>query len=205
MRQIIDKPSPITGGKMELCSEPATVQYRGEIISYEKQFYHCIDSDMEFADDELEAANLKLIYDTYRHFHGIPLAEELKQTRERYGLPLSAMSIILGLGENQYALYEDGAVPTASVGKLLSLAADPATMKEMLLSARHQFSDKLFSKYFSSILSSMQPAQYEIDDVGVLDFGLFDIFPPATCIISETATPSHRKVAYNEYVSYAAA
>ncbi len=205
MRQIIDKPSPITGGKMELCSEPASVQYRGETISYDKHFYHCVDSDMEFADEELEAVNLKLIYDTYRRRHGIPLAEDLKQMRVRYGLPMSAMSLILGLGENQYALYEDGAVPTASVGKLLSLAADPAVMKEMLLSARFQFSDKLFGKYFASIVASMQPAQYEIEDVGVLDYGFYDIFPPATCIISETVAPSHRKSSYKEYVSYAAA
>lgn len=205
MRRIIEKPSPITGGKMELCSEPASVEYRGETILYEKQYYHCVDSDMEFADEELDAANLKLIYDTYRRRHSIPLAEELKQMRERYGLPMNAMSLILGLGENQYALYEDGAVPTTSVGKLLALAADPSIMKEMLLSAHYQFSDKLFSKYFSSIVASMQPAQYEIEDIGVLDYGFYDIFPPATCIISETVTPSHRKSSYNGYISYAAA
>ena len=205
MKQLIDKTSPITGGKLELCSVPATVEYRGETISYERFFYHCLDSDMEFEDEELEARNLKLVYDTYRRRHSIPLAEELKQMRERYGLPMSAMSLILGLGENQYALYEDGAVPTASVGKLLSLAADPAVMREMLLAARYQFSDKLFSKYFSSVVASMQPAQYEIVDAGVLDYGFYDSFPPATCKISVTVTPSYRKSSYNGFVSYAAA
>lgn len=190
---------------MELCSEPFTVEYRGETITYEKFFYHCLDSDMVFEDEELEARNLKLIYDTYRRRHSIPLAEELKRMRERYGLPVSAMSLILGLGENQYALYEDGAVPTASVGKLLALAADPAVMKEMLLAARYQFSDKLFSKYYSSVAASMQPAQYEIEDAGVLDYGFYDPFPPAICKISVTMTPSYRKSAYNGFVSYAAA
>ena len=70
MRQIIDKPSPVTGGRLELCSEPATVLYRGENVSFEKCFYHCVDTGMEFADEELERANLKRMYDTYRRRHG---------------------------------------------------------------------------------------------------------------------------------------
>lgn len=70
MKQIVEKPSPITGGLLALCSEPATVSYRGETITYEKSFYHCIDTDMSFADEELERVNLKRIYDTYRR-HGV--------------------------------------------------------------------------------------------------------------------------------------
>jgi hypothetical protein len=66
MRRLIDKPSPITGGKLELCSEPATVEYHGRTISYERRFYHCVDSNLEFADNELETANLNEIYNNYR-------------------------------------------------------------------------------------------------------------------------------------------
>ena len=205
MTQIIDKISPITGGKLELRSEPASVEYRGETISYEKKFYHCVDSEMEFTDDELEAENLKLIYDTYRRRHSIPLAEELKQTRERYGLPLTAMSQILGLGENQYSLYEDGAVPTSSVGRLLALASDPNIMREMLQSVKYLFSDKQYSKYFSSIVASLQPAKYEVEEVSVLDYGLFDSFPPAIFFIGEPVASSPRRSAYNGFVSYATA
>ena len=61
--------SPITGGVLELHTVPSTVSYRGETVSYEKSYYHCVDTGMEFADDELEAANLKRIYDAYHHRH----------------------------------------------------------------------------------------------------------------------------------------
>ena len=66
MKQMIDKPSPITGGLLELHTEPACVTYRGESISYERSYYHCVDTGMEFMDEELESTNLKRIYDTYR-------------------------------------------------------------------------------------------------------------------------------------------
>lgn len=202
MKQTINKQSPITGGKLELRSEPATVEYRGETIAYEKKYYHCVDSGMEFTDDVLESENLKLIYDTYRRHHSIPLAEELRQMRANYGLPSSAMSLILGLGENQYALYEEGTVPIPSVGRLLALAFNPVNLKSMLQSARSDFTDKQYRKYFKAIMSAMRPAQYEIENVGVMDFGLFEKFPPANCFIGKNVTSSRRS-SYNGFLSYA--
>lgn len=204
MRQIIDKPSPITGGQLELCSEQATVSYRGETISYEKSFYHCLDTGMEFADEELEKANLKRIYDTYRRRHGIPMAEDLKKMRERYGIPSSAMSIILGLGENQFGLYEDGTVPIPSVGKLLALAADPSIMREMLRFARRSFSDKQYNKYYDAIMTAMPPAWYAVEVSGLFDYGVFNAFP-ASVVNCKRVVSSPRKVRYNEYNSYARA
>lgn len=204
MRQTIDRPSPITGGKLELCSEQATVSYRGEAISYEKFFYHCVDTGMEFTDEELEKANLKRIYDTYRLRHGIPTAEELKKMRERYGIPSSAMSIILGLGENQFGLYEEGTVPTLSVGKLLALAADPAIMRGMLQFARGAFSEKLYNKYYEAILTAMQPASYVAEVSGLFDYGVYYAFP-SNVVSCHPVASSPRKTRYNEYNSYARA
>lgn len=197
MKQIVDKPSPVTGGVLELCSKPATVEFRGESIPYEKLFYHCVDSDLSFGDDELETANLKRIYDTYRRRHGIPTAEELRRMRERYGIPSGAMSVILGLGENQYGLYEDGTVPTLSVGKLLALAASPAIMARMLQYARGAFSDKQYSKYYKAIASSMHPARYGVERIGVQDYGVYPSFPPSRIVIRDAVTSS-KKIPYNK-------
>ena len=152
MSIIVDKPSPVTGGHLKLCTEIAEVTFRGETISYEKSFYRCMDSGLEFVDEELENSNLKSIYDTYRQNHCIPLAEELTRMRERYGIPARAMSLILGLGENQYSLYENGIVPSASVGNLLAFAKDPANLKLMLYTARSTFSDKEYNKYLRAKL-----------------------------------------------------
>lgn len=202
MRQIIDKPSPITGGQMELCSELASVSYRGENISFEKYFYRCVDTGMEFVDEELEQANLKVMYDTYRFRHGIPTAEELKMMRRRYGIPSVAMSIILGLGENQFGLYEDGVVPTLSVGKLLALAEDPVIMREMLQSSKMVFSDKQYNKYYDAIALSMHPSSYVVEESRLLDYGVFRAFP-AKVLNCKSEVSSLRKMHYNEYSNYA--
>lgn len=198
MKQIIDKPSPITGGLLELHTEPAAVTYRGETISYDRSFYHCVDTGMEFADEELESMNLKRLYNAYRSIHGIPTAEELKQMRERYGIPSSAMSLILGLGENQFGLYEEGTVPTPSVGRLLALAMEPANMRDMLQAARGSFSEKQYAKYFSAIAASLHPAKYEMEGGGLMDYGYYSSFPSAK-IITKTRAFSCRKSSYYEY------
>ena len=152
---------------------------------------------MEFADDKLEAANLKRIYDTYRHRHGIPTAEDLKRMRERYGIPSTAMSIILGLGENQFGLYEEGTVPTLSVGRLLALAMNPANMMDMLRSSRNSFSDKQYAKYFSAIATSRHPAKYETEDVGLTDYCLCPLFPSANILLKHGSSPN-RRISYYE-------
>lgn len=201
MKQIVDKPSPITGGILELCTESSSVKYRGEIIPFEKRYYHCVDSGAEFTDEELDNANLKQIYDTYRRRHSIPLAEELKQMRERYGIPSGAMSVILGLGENQFGLYEEGVVPTLSVGNLLALAMEPANLKEMLKAARYAFTDKQYDKYYRAIEMSLHPAFYEMIDIKVLDFEAFiPSFPTCILLGSGFKKPTTKKNLYNEYI-----
>lgn len=199
MNQIVNKPSPITGGQLELRTESATVEYRGETISYERSYYHCVDSGLEFADEELESANLKLIYDTYRRGHGIPLASELKAMRERYGIPSCAMSLILGMGENQFGLYEDGMVPTVSVGKLLALAMEPVNMKEMLQSARRVFSEKQYAKYYRSIESSLHPATYINHGNELLGFEFIPSSPVSVIIKTSRRIRSTKKTSYNGY------
>ena len=72
-KRILDIPSPITGGKLELCVDTAQTVFRGESVSYEKSFYHCVDSGLEYADEAMEAANLKNMYDAYCRAHGIPM------------------------------------------------------------------------------------------------------------------------------------
>ena len=199
MKQIIDKPSPITGGLLELHTDPATVSYRGETISYDRSYYHCVDTGMEFADEELEKMNLKRLYDTYRRIHGIPTVEELEQMRERYGIPSSAMSLILGLGENQFGLYEEGTVPTPSVGRLLALAMEPANMRNMLQASRSSFSEKQYAKYFSAIAASMPPAMYKTEEVGLSDYGYYSLFPSAKIVIKPRALSRMRRSYYEYY------
>lgn len=203
MSMIVDKPSPVTGGPLQLRKAIFEVTFRGETLSYEKSFYHCVDSGLEFTDDELEKKNLRLIYDVYREKHSIPSPEDLKGMREKYGVPSSAMSIILGLGENQYALYEEGVVPTSSVARLLTLAKNPSIMKNMLEAARSSFNEKQYAKYFKAIELAMPPAKYETEKTGLMEFFFFPSSAPSRWIDCKTKVSS-RKIPYDEY-AYAVA
>ena len=201
MKTVVDKLSPITGGVLELCVDSKEVIYRGDVITYQRSFYHCVDSDLEFTDEELDELNLKSIYDIYRRNHSIPLAEELKAMRMRYGIPACAISQILGLGENQFGLYEDGTMPTVSVGRLLSLAMNPDNMIQMLVSCRDIFNEKQFNKYYSSIVSSIRMSSYEVAPLNLSDYDTITVPSKPSGIKRISKVVSRRKK--ESYKSYA--
>ena len=59
-------------------------------------------------DTALDTENMEQVYQQYRKRYGIPSAKEIMATRKRYGLSATRISEILGLGTNQYRLYESG-------------------------------------------------------------------------------------------------
>lgn len=58
--------SPFTGGKVELRKELSTVKYKGRTITFEKEFYYCVDTGHEFTDEELEQRNLDKMWEQIR-------------------------------------------------------------------------------------------------------------------------------------------
>ena len=202
MKKLLDISSPITGGPLELCSSKETITFRGEEISYDKKYYRCIESGAEFADDKLEKENLKSIYDNYRLRHGIPLAEELKRRRLQYGLPAKAMAIVLGLGENQYRLYEEGTVPSVSVGKLLALAMEPSNMKDMLMAAKGILSSKDYKRYFKAFEISTYCSIYKISNIQLCCYEDIDTaFPAEESIPTSRRKSIFKKDSYNLFAT----
>lgn len=63
--RMCDKPSPLTGGDMELMEEPCTVKFRGEDVTFTKKYYHCVDSGRDFTDTELDNDNMWAIFRAY--------------------------------------------------------------------------------------------------------------------------------------------
>jgi transcriptional regulator with XRE-family HTH domain len=94
------------------------------------------------------------LYGQYRVRHGIPFPEEIKATREKYGLSLAAISKILGFGINQYANYESGQIPSESNGKMILAARNKNFILSLLDSSREQFSETEYTKIRNSILSA---------------------------------------------------
>ena len=138
--------SPFTGGVAVLQHEPSTLVFRKETFRYVHQFYECQDSHERFTTSELDEANLAQVYNQYRAKYGIPFPEEIKRIRQHYGLSATKMSEILGFGENQYRLYENGDMPSEANGKVLMSIMTPDFFRTFIENARGQFSDDEYAK-----------------------------------------------------------
>lgn len=138
--------SPFSGGNAVLHCEPSTLTYRKEDFNYIHQFYECEDTHERFTTTELDEANIAQVFNQYRAKYGIPFPEEIKRIRQHYALPATKMSEILGFGENQYRLYENGDMPSEANGKVLMSIMNPKFFLAFVLNSREQFSEYEFSK-----------------------------------------------------------
>lgn len=146
--------SPFSEGKAVLQEEMRDADMRGEHFRYLHRNYRCEETGMEFTTDDMDFDNLERVYIQYRAKHGIPSPAELTQTRERYGLSAIKMAQVLGLGVNQYAKYEQGEMPSESIGKMLRSIQTPAVFMGYLEDARNQFSEAEYKKICAKVQKS---------------------------------------------------
>ena len=123
-----------------------TMEFRGETYTYEHINYRCDVTGMEFTTDDMDFDNLERVYVQYRAKHGIPSPAELKQLREQYGLSAAKMSEILGLGTNQYRRYEEGVMPSETIGKMLQSIRTPAVFLGYIENCKGQMSEVEYNK-----------------------------------------------------------
>ena len=138
--------SPFTGGVAMLQHELSTLVFRKENFHFIHQFYECQDTHERFTTTEIDEANMAQVYNQYRAKYGIPFPEEIKRIRQHYGLSATKMSEILGFGENQYRLYENGDMPSEANGKVLMSIMNPEIFRVFVENARGQFSDDEYDK-----------------------------------------------------------
>ncbi len=117
---------------MAIQTEVQTLTFRKEEFTVKQRFYLCADTGERFTSTEIDELNLSLVYNAYRAKHHIPSPEEIKKTREKYGLSAVKMSEILGFGPNSYGLYERGEIPSLANSKLLKLASDPESFYQLV-------------------------------------------------------------------------
>lgn len=117
---------------MAIHTEVQTLNFRKEEFTVKQRFYLCEDSGERFTSTQLDELNLSLVYNAYRAKHHILSPEEIKETREKYGLSAVKMSEILGFGSNSYGLYERGEIPSLANSKLLKLASDPESFFQLV-------------------------------------------------------------------------
>jgi len=143
--------SPFSEGKAVLMEQQSEMDYRGERYSYLHRNYRCEDTGIEFTTDEMDFENMEQIYTQYRTNHGIPSPAELKEIRTMYGLSAAKMSEILGLGANQYRLYEEGQMPSEAIGKMLQSIRTPAVFLGYVEGCKNQMSQLDYEKLCTKI------------------------------------------------------
>ncbi len=143
--------SPFTGKEMKRVYEKRTWNFRGEQYKYEHILWLCEDSGEQFTDDESDTAGFIQITNQYRAKYGIPYTDEIIAARQRYGISAAKMSLILGIGINQYRLYEQGEVPNVSNGRMIRSIMNPKVMLEMVESSKNELSVPEYEKIISKV------------------------------------------------------
>ena len=116
---------------MTLCQEKRTAKYRGELFTYTAHYYRCEESGERFTTTSSDTEDMEQVFRQYRQRHNIPSPDEIRSIRMKYGISTSRMSRILGLGANQYRLYESGEMPSLSNARLIQLAAIEDNFKSL--------------------------------------------------------------------------
>lgn len=153
--------SPITGGNATLKREPAELVFRNEKYDYIYSYYVCDDTGEQFTTAELDEVNIGQVYNQYRVRYGIPFPDEIKKTRRKFGLPAIKMARILGWGDNQYRLYENGDIPSQAHGKTLAMISEPQFFLDYVENSRNQFEEGEFERIEEKV-KSVKTDQYEI-------------------------------------------
>lgn len=137
--------SPFTGGKVVLVREESELTFRKEPFRYMHLSYQCVDTGERFTTTDIDEINLLQVYNRYRVKYGIPFPDEIRQLRQMYGLSAAKMSEILGFGNNQYRLYENGDMPSEANGKILGSIRQPEIFRAFVENAGNQFEGKEYA------------------------------------------------------------
>lgn len=162
--------SPVTGKEMSIQHEERTIEFRKENFQVVFHYYLCEDSGEQFTSTELDDINMTQVYNQYRDKYNLPFPDEIRMIREKYALPATKMSDILGFGVNSYRNYESGEVPSHANGKLIQLASDPAKFRQLV-----EISEALDPSFREKLLQRIDQL-IQLHKKHVFEFSLEDYF-----------------------------
>ena len=143
--------SPLTGKPMRVVYEPDTMTFRGEKFDCIYTSYRDDESGESFTTTESDSAWWNQVTNQYRAKYGLPYTDEIIDVRKRYGISAAKMSQILGIGVNQYRLYEQGEVPSVSNGRMIRSVMNPKVMLEMVESSKNEMSKSEYERIVSKV------------------------------------------------------
>lgn len=143
--------SPFTGRVMRIIRENTTLPYRKDEFKIVYNAYECDESQERFTDDKLDLININQVHNQYREKYGIPYPEEIKNIRVKYDVSAKKMSDILGLGSNAYRLYENGEMPSVSIGRLILSIKEAEEFKRQIAFSSHLLKETDYIKLIKNV------------------------------------------------------
>ena len=143
--------SPFTGKEMKKVYEKRTWKFRGEQYEYVHAAWQCEDTGELFTTDETDDLGFIQVTNQYRVRYGIPFTDEIVSVRKKYGVSAAKMSLILGIGINQWRHYESGEVPNVSNGRMIRSIMNPETFIDYVRSSKHLLDDDEYHKLIKRV------------------------------------------------------
>lgn len=168
-----------TGQETILCCELSSLTFRKEDFPFYWHYYQSQDSDLKFTTFELDELGLSQVYNQYREKYRIPFPEEIRDIRRMYDVSANKMSEILGLGANNYRLYESGDMPSVSNGRLILSVKDPATFIRQVQASSHILSEKEVNRLIARAEQIIAENAKQAWDLAFLD-QIFENQAPST-------------------------
>ncbi|PWL78979.1 MAG: hypothetical protein DBY20_03635 [Coriobacteriia bacterium] len=118
------------------------IAVRGEDVEFEEHVAVCPVCGEEIGDSRVEGGNLDRAYAAYAKAHGLVTRDEARALRESYGLSVREFSRFLGFGEQTYARYEAGSLPSNAHSSIIRSAMTAMGATKLLGENRDRLADK---------------------------------------------------------------
>lgn len=115
---------------VRVISETYPVKGEDITIAAKVRFCNCCGKDLW--DEELDAQNLLDAFAEYRKKHKLMQPEDIRATREKYGLSQTAFARVLGFGDKTITRYENGSIADAAQNNLIYLVRQPSDFANLL-------------------------------------------------------------------------
>ena len=122
-----------------------------DTITVEISVYKCPICAEEMHDPNNSSEGLEKAYNEYRIRHNILTPEEIKSTRERYGLSQRQLAKLLGWSHATISQLESGALPSANQNNTLALLSTPTNILELLERNSYDLSVKEYKNIHEKI------------------------------------------------------
>jgi putative zinc finger/helix-turn-helix YgiT family protein len=159
-----------------LITRQETLPVMGEPVEYQALVRRCTVCKGEYAPTALEEENFRSAYDIYRRRHNLLFPEQIRATREKYGLSQRNFSRFLGWGDITVHRYEAGALPDTAYNVMLVLVDDPLNALKVFMLNRNNLAsgiaEKLKKRIQELVRKNWRDTGYNCDDSFVSGVGL---------------------------------